>query len=133
MRKQFPEGFLWGGATAANQYEGGYQSGGKTLSTADVFIRVDDGDRVRDRALGLRPQAGVHQFGEHPPGDLSRGGRQPVRQLPQLVDEVLTTLQRPRRCRALSHALLILISIAVVVGFVMVVGGGRPRRTFGPP
>ena len=25
----FPKGFLWGGATAANQYEGGYLSGGK--------------------------------------------------------------------------------------------------------
>ena len=27
--KQFPEGFLWGGATAANQYEGGWKEGGK--------------------------------------------------------------------------------------------------------
>ena len=26
--KQFPEGFLWGGATAANQYEGGWKEGG---------------------------------------------------------------------------------------------------------
>ena len=25
----FPEGFLWGGATAANQYEGGWEEGGK--------------------------------------------------------------------------------------------------------
>ena len=25
----FPKGFLWGGATAANQYEGGYLSGGR--------------------------------------------------------------------------------------------------------
>ena len=25
--KQFPEGFLWGGATAANQYEGGWKEG----------------------------------------------------------------------------------------------------------
>ena len=24
----FPEGFLWGGATAANQYEGGWDEGG---------------------------------------------------------------------------------------------------------
>ena len=24
----FPKGFLWGGATAANQYEGGYLDGG---------------------------------------------------------------------------------------------------------
>ena len=29
MNKRFPEGFLWGGATAANQYEGGYNEGGK--------------------------------------------------------------------------------------------------------
>lgn len=41
MKKQFPEGFLWGGATAANQYEGGYLSGGKNLSTADVFMGGD--------------------------------------------------------------------------------------------
>lgn len=34
--KRFPEGFLWGGATAANQIEGAYKEGGKGLSTADV-------------------------------------------------------------------------------------------------
>ena len=33
----FPKKFLWGGATAANQYEGGYLDGGKGLSTADVI------------------------------------------------------------------------------------------------
>ena len=33
----FPKGFLWGGATAANQYEGGWASGGKGPSTADVM------------------------------------------------------------------------------------------------
>lgn len=35
--KGFPEGFLWGGATAANQFEGGYKQGGKGLSTSDVM------------------------------------------------------------------------------------------------
>lgn len=34
---KFPENFLWGGATAANQFEGGYREGGKGLSTADVM------------------------------------------------------------------------------------------------
>lgn len=30
MTRQFPKGFLWGGgATAANQYEGGWNEGGK--------------------------------------------------------------------------------------------------------
>lgn len=33
---KFPKDFLWGGATAANQYEGGYNEGNKGLSTADV-------------------------------------------------------------------------------------------------
>ena len=33
--KQFPEGFLWGGAVAANQYEGGWKEGGKGITVSD--------------------------------------------------------------------------------------------------
>jgi len=33
----FPEGFLWGGATAANQIEGAYAKDGKGLSVQDVL------------------------------------------------------------------------------------------------
>ena len=33
----FPEGFLWGGATAANQCEGGYDEGGRGLANVDVI------------------------------------------------------------------------------------------------
>lgn len=36
-KNRFPENFLWGGATAANQQEGGAQSGNKGLSVADVY------------------------------------------------------------------------------------------------
>lgn len=35
--RSFPANFLWGGATAANQLEGGFDAGGKGLSTADVM------------------------------------------------------------------------------------------------
>lgn len=38
MRKSaLPENFLWGGAVAANQLEGGWNKGGKGVSTADVL------------------------------------------------------------------------------------------------
>ena len=33
----FPKGFLWGGATAANQYEGGYLEGGRGLAISDMM------------------------------------------------------------------------------------------------
>ncbi len=36
MIKKFPEGFLWGGATAANQCEGGYDADGRELTNVDV-------------------------------------------------------------------------------------------------
>ncbi|MDX8046467.1 6-phospho-beta-glucosidase [Gracilibacillus sp. S3-1-1] len=37
MANQFPEGFLWGGAIAANQTEGAYLEGGKGLTTVDLL------------------------------------------------------------------------------------------------
>ena len=37
MSTTFPDGFLWGGAVAANQYEGAYDADGKGLSIQDVM------------------------------------------------------------------------------------------------
>jgi len=39
MVRNFPEGFLWGGAVAANQCEGAYNEDGKGLSTQDIAPR----------------------------------------------------------------------------------------------
>ncbi len=39
--KGFPDNFLWGGATAANQIEGGSDKDGKGLSVSDVYIFDD--------------------------------------------------------------------------------------------
>ncbi len=38
----FPKGFLWGGATAANQCEGAYQEDGRGLANVDVIPYGDD-------------------------------------------------------------------------------------------
>ncbi|QRY39921.1 glycoside hydrolase family 1 protein [Microbacterium hominis] len=42
----FPDGFLWGGATAANQLEGAYDADGKGLSVQDVMPRGIVGPRT---------------------------------------------------------------------------------------
>ena len=46
---KFPQNFLWGGATAANQYEGAYNLDGKGLSVQDVTpkggVPAKPGDR----------------------------------------------------------------------------------------
>ena len=41
LQTGFPKGFLWGGATAANQIEGAYNEGGKGMSTSDYAAYKD--------------------------------------------------------------------------------------------
>lgn len=52
----FPKDFLWGGATAANQYEGGYQSGGRGLSTADT---IRGGSHTNPRKITFQRTGGT--------------------------------------------------------------------------
>ena len=47
----FPKNFLWGGATAANQCEGGYQEGNRGLANVDV---IPAGKDRMDICLGKR-------------------------------------------------------------------------------
>ena len=54
----FPSDFLWGGATAANQYEGGYLSGGKGLATADVLT---NGSKSEPRRMVVELSDGTRQ------------------------------------------------------------------------
>ena len=45
----FSKDFMWGGATAANQYEGGYRDGGKGLAVQDVITGGDGRNGVPRR------------------------------------------------------------------------------------
>ena len=57
----FPKDFLWGGAVAGNQYEGGYQSGGRGLATLDA---VTGGGYKKPRMMTYRTKEG--ELGEAP-------------------------------------------------------------------
>ncbi|MHC5228049.1 glycoside hydrolase family 1 protein [Enterococcus sp. LJL99] len=53
MQTRFPENFLWGGATAANQLEGAFLEDGKGWSTADTALYV--GKDAREKMLLTNP------------------------------------------------------------------------------
>lgn len=59
----FPENFLWGGATAANQCEGGYRSGGKGLSPVDILPNAKNG---RAEALAKPTKAIEKEYAFYP-------------------------------------------------------------------
>ena len=45
MKKEFPNGFLWGGATSAAQLEGGFDKGGRGLSHLDYLKHIPLAER----------------------------------------------------------------------------------------
>lgn len=53
---KFPENFLWGGALAANQCEGGYREGGRGLTTVDLCPAGENRRKVMEGKIDvLRP------------------------------------------------------------------------------
>lgn len=54
MKYKLPEDFLWGGAVAAHQLEGGWKEGGKGISVADVMT-VGSVDKPREITEGVLP------------------------------------------------------------------------------
>ena len=58
-KQMLREGFLWGGATAANQFEGGYDEGGRGLATSDTKT---NGAKGRVRRHSFLDSAGNLQY-----------------------------------------------------------------------
>jgi 6-phospho-beta-glucosidase len=65
MSIKFPEGFLWGGATAANQCEGGYCEVNKGLTTIDVVPAGKDRMLVMKGQLKMLECDDVHYYPSH--------------------------------------------------------------------
>ncbi len=71
---KLPDGFLWGGATAANQFEGGFSEGGKGVNSSDCTTR---GSRTKLRMVTYKtPDGVIHadpMFGMNAPLDAEYG------------------------------------------------------------
>ena len=52
---KFPDNFLWGGATAAHQFEGAYNEDGKGLCSADMVTRGDGRHNIQRRVIYVLP------------------------------------------------------------------------------
>ena len=65
INREFPEEFLWGGATAANQYEGGYQEGGRGLTATDMLT---SGDKTHPRRIYYHDPTGHEGYIEEGEG-----------------------------------------------------------------
>lgn len=57
IKTLFPKDFLWGGATAANQFEGGWNADGKGPSTSDMLT---GGTHTVSRRVSKKIEEGVH-------------------------------------------------------------------------
>jgi len=53
FKAKFPNNFLWGGATAANQIEGAFDEDGKGLSAADFVPYIPKAERTKDHAMEI--------------------------------------------------------------------------------
>ena len=71
--KRFPDGFLWGGATAANQCEGAWDADGKGMSVADCSMykkNVDQKDYKAQHTITSKDieeamaSKDVHKYGK---------------------------------------------------------------------
>ncbi len=76
---KMPEGFLWGGATAANQCEGGYQEGGRGLSTVDVVPFGKDRFPVMSGKMKMLECDDEHSYPAHEAIDMYHHYKEDIR------------------------------------------------------
>lgn len=67
---RLPDHFLWGGATAANQCEGGYQEGNRGLANVDVMPHGPDRRPVALGKIKVTGCDGEHFYPSHEAVDM---------------------------------------------------------------
>ena len=78
----FPKDFLWGGATAANQCEGGWNEDGKLDSTADHFTL---GSRTKPRLFTAQIDTDKYFYPSHKASDFYHHYKEDIALLLSLI------------------------------------------------
>lgn len=112
----FPEGFLWGGALAANQSEGAFREGGKGLTTVDM---IPHGEHRMAVKLGLEKRFQLRDdefYPSHEATDFYHRYKEDIAlmaemdsrfSVPQLPGAV--SFRRAMKSRPISRALLFIV------------------------
>ena len=79
MAKRFPEGFLFGGATAANQCEGAYNEDGRGLSSVDVVPYGPDRMKVARGEMKMLDVDPAYTYPAHEAIDMYHHFREDIR------------------------------------------------------
>ncbi len=77
--KQFPKGFLWGGATAANQCEGAYTEDGRGLSNVDTVPFGEDRFKVARGDMKMLDPDEDHTYPAHEAIDMYHNYKEDIR------------------------------------------------------
>ena len=76
---RMPEDFLWGGATAANQCEGGFAEGGRGLANVDVLPAGPDRRAVMEGTLPMLSCDEAHEYPSHEAIDMYHRFKEDIR------------------------------------------------------
>lgn len=81
---RFPKNFLWGGATAANQCEGGHNLDGRGLANVDVCPAGEDRSAVITGHLKMLDCDGNHRYPSHKAVDMYHHMKEDIRLFAQM-------------------------------------------------
>ena len=81
---RMPENFLWGGATAANQCEGGFHENGRGIANVDVIPAGEDRRAVMEGKLPMFACDDAHYYPSHEAIDMYHHVKEDVRLLAEM-------------------------------------------------
>ena len=86
------EGFLWGGATAANQCEGAYNEGGRGLSSVDVVPFGEDRMKVARGQMKMLECDDKHIYPAHEAIDMYHHFKEDIKMFAEMALSVIDYL-----------------------------------------